>query len=126
MDLVYEREGERARLATRVETADSTLEQMRGLMFRRSIPEDFALVFRFDDVATRDVHMLFVPFPLDVLWIVNGTVRAKRRLSPWTGLARNEADTLIELAAGRADDVIVGDQVRMVPDSSESDSDPSE
>ena len=101
-------------LATEVETADSFLSQARGLMFRRSIPDDYALVFRFDEVASRDVHMVFVPFPLDVLWLRDGEVQRTERLSAWTGLAEAEADQLIELPAGSADEVAVGDDVRLV------------
>ena len=113
MNLRHERDGETRTLASRVETADSLLAQMRGLMFRRTIPEDFALVFRFDSVDTRDVHMLFVLTPLDVLWLVNGEVVRRERLEPWTGVAAAEADTLVELPAGGADGVAVGDAVRL-------------
>jgi uncharacterized membrane protein (UPF0127 family) len=101
-------------LATEVETADSFLSRARGLMFRRSIPDDYALVFEFDEVASRDVHMVFVPFPLDVLWLRDGEVQRVKRLSPWTGLAKAEADRLVELPAGSADRVEVGDDVRLV------------
>ncbi|MFC7081227.1 DUF192 domain-containing protein [Halorussus caseinilyticus] len=114
MRLVHESDRERRTLATEVETADSFLSKARGLMFRRSIPDDYALVFRFDGVATRDVHMVFVPFPLDVLWLRDGEVVRKERLSPWTGIAKAEADRLIELPAGSADAVAVGDEVRVV------------
>ncbi|WP_137283727.1 DUF192 domain-containing protein [Halorussus salinisoli] len=114
MRLIRESDGERETLATEVETADSFLSKARGLMFRRSIPDDFALVFRFDGVATRDVHMVFVPFPLDVLWLRDGEVARKERLSPWTGLAKAEADELVELPAGSADEVSVGDEVRLL------------
>ncbi|MGM0398868.1 MAG: DUF192 domain-containing protein [Halobacteriota archaeon] len=113
MYLRHERAGEHRRLATDVQTADSVLAQMRGLMFRRSIPDDFALVFRFDSVGNRDVHMLFVFEPLDVIWIVDEEVVRVERLEPWTGVAAHEADTLVELAAGGADDVSVGDIVRL-------------
>jgi uncharacterized membrane protein (UPF0127 family) len=106
-------DGQRGTLATEVETADSFLSKAKGLMFRRSIPDDYALVFRFDEVAARDVHMVFVPFPLDVLWLQDGEVARKERLSPWTGLAEAEADQLIELPAGSADGVSVGDEVRL-------------
>ncbi|UPV72925.1 DUF192 domain-containing protein [Halorussus limi] len=100
-------------IATEVETADSFLSQARGLMFRRSIPDEYALVFRFDEAASRDVHMVFVPFPLDVLWLRDDEVQRKERLSAWTGLAEAEADRLIELPAGSADAVSVGDEVRL-------------
>lgn len=112
--LVHEpADGDLAALATSVDTADSTLAQMRGLMFRRSIPDDYALVFRFDATEPRDVHMLFVPFPLDVLWLVDDEVQRTERLSAWTGIAKADADTLVELPAGAADDVSVGDEVRL-------------
>ncbi|WP_135830682.1 DUF192 domain-containing protein [Halorussus halobius] len=114
MRLVRESDGERDTLATEVETADSFLARARGLMFRRSIPDDYALVFEFDDVDSRDVHMVFVPFPLDVLWLDGGEVQRKERLSPWTGLAEAEADRLVELPAGSAESVAVGDDVRLV------------
>jgi len=111
--LIHESDGERRTLAADIETADSFLSRARGLMFRRSIPDDYALVFRFDGVGSRDVHMVFVPFALDVLWLRDGEVQRTERLSPWTGLAEAEADTLVELPAGAADDVAVGDAVRL-------------
>jgi len=112
--LVHDSNGTSDTLATEVEIADSFLAKARGLMFRRSIPDDYALVFEFDGVASRDVHMVFVPFALDVLWLRAGEVQRKERLSPWTGLAKAEADQLVELPAGSADGVEVGDVVRLV------------
>jgi uncharacterized membrane protein (UPF0127 family) len=112
--LVHDTDRTEETLATEVETADSFLSQARGLMFRRSVPDDYALVFDFDEVGSRDVHMVFVPFPLDVLWLQDDEVQRKERLSPWTGLAKAEADRLIELPAGSAMQVEVGDAVRVV------------
>lgn len=101
-------------LATEVETAESFFSKAFGLMFRWSIPDEYALVFQFDGAASRDVHMVFVPFALDVLWLRNEEVQQTEQLSPWTGLAKAEADQLIELPAGKGDDVAVGDKVRVV------------
>lgn len=111
MKLVHERDGESRVLASTVDTADSRLSQMRGLMFRRSIPDEYALVFRFDGAASRDVHMLFVPFPIDVLWVVDGEVTETAQLSAWTGLGKATADMLVELPAGAASGVSVGDTI---------------
>ena len=113
MRLIRESGGAQETLATEVEIADSFLSRAKGLMFRRSIPDDYALVFEFDGVASRDVHMVFVPFALDVLWLRDGEVQRKKRLSAWTGLGKAEADQLIELPAGAADEVAVGDGVRL-------------
>ncbi|MFB6207587.1 MAG: DUF192 domain-containing protein [Haloglomus sp.] len=105
--------GERT-LATTVEFADGLLSQGVGLMFRRSIPDDYALVFRFGRVATRGLHMLFVPFDIDALWLVDREVQATARLPAWRGRGRARADTVLELPAGAADDVEQGDHVRVL------------
>lgn len=98
-------------LASDVDIARSRLAQARGLMFRRSIPEEYALVFPFDGVEARTLHMLFVPFAIDAVWLVDDEVTATARLSPFVGLARGDADTVVELPAGAADAVAVGDEV---------------
>ena len=111
MHLRYERDGETRTLATDVDTADSFLSQARGLMFRRSIPEEYALVFDFEGVDSRDVHMVFVPFDIDALWLEDGEVQRVDRLAAWTGRAEARCDTLVELPAGAADGVEIGDRV---------------
>jgi hypothetical protein len=108
------RNGEAERtLATTVETADTTLAQARGLMFRRSVPDGYALVFRFDAPGRRSLHMLFVPFAIDALWLVEGEVVRKKRLRPWIGVGLGTADTVVELPAGAADGVEAGDRVKL-------------
>lgn len=100
-------------LATEVSTADSALARALGFMFNRSIGEAEALVFRFGDVGRRDVHMLFVPFGLDVLFVVDGEVERVETLPAWLGFASAEADTVIELPAGSAAGVWEGDRVEV-------------
>jgi len=102
-------------LARDVDVAASTLSRARGLMFRRSVPDDYALVFEFDGAGTREVHMLFVPFPIDAVWLVDDEVTHVKRLRSWIGLGRARADVLLELPAGAADEVEVGDAVRVEP-----------
>jgi len=109
--LRHERDGDVATLATDVDVASSLFSQARGLMFRRSIPDDYALVFDFADADSRDVHMVFVPFDIDALWLEDREVQRVERLSAWTGRGEARCDTLAELPAGAADDVAVGDRV---------------
>lgn len=111
--------GERV-LATTVEVATSTLSRARGLTFRRSVPDGYALVMEmgsglFGQPGRQVVHMLFVPFPLDVVWLVDGEVRRVARLRPWVGLAAARADRIVELPAGGADGVESGDTLRVEP-----------
>ena len=83
-------------------------------MFRRSIADDYALVFPFDDPDTQWLHMLFVPFAIDAVWLADGEVTGKKRLAPFVGLGRGRADTVVELPAGAAESVAVGDELRLV------------
>jgi uncharacterized membrane protein (UPF0127 family) len=110
-------DGDPRPLASDVDTADTFLARLRGLMFRRSVPADYALVFHFGRPARRGLHMLFVPFPVDAVWLVDGEVTAVSRLPAWRGVDSARADTVVELPAGAADDVAVGDDVRLVYDS---------
>jgi uncharacterized membrane protein (UPF0127 family) len=105
--------GERATLARTVETAETTLQQARGLTFRRSIPDDYALIFPFDRAARRSVHTVFVPFDIDVCWLVEETVERVCTMPAWRGFAVAIADTIVELPAGTAEDVTVGDTIRL-------------
>ncbi|MEF8851766.1 MAG: DUF192 domain-containing protein [Haloarculaceae archaeon] len=135
MRLVHESAAGTRTLATDVETADSLVAQLKGLMGRSSVPEDYALVFpvRRDPVAVaidrlpgplgrladpdrHGVHMLFVRTPLDVVWVDDGDVVQVRTLQPWTGRASARADMLVELAPGGAAGVEPGDTVRLVAD----------
>lgn len=122
MRVVHEWDGGRRDLATNVELAETTLQQMRGLMFRRSLPDDYALVFEADSprfpfslvakaTETMDAHMLFVAMALDVVWTHDGTVTQVKTLSPWTGTGMARADTMIEFPAGAADGVEPGDRI---------------
>jgi uncharacterized membrane protein (UPF0127 family) len=101
-------------LADDVEEAADPLSQARGLMFRRSIPAGYAMVFRFDEPASRTIHSLFVFEPIDVLWLVDDEVTKVERLRPFRGLTHGLADTVVELSAGGADGVEPGDTIEIV------------
>jgi len=109
-------------LATDVEVADSTLSQAKGLMFRASVPDDFALVMDLGGgggllpsggPSRQFVHMLCMGFPIDVLWLQGERVVKRARLSPWTGWGVAAADRIIELPAGAAEGVDIDDTVRV-------------
>jgi hypothetical protein len=99
-------------LATDVRVAESVFARARGLMFRRSFRGD-ALAFPFGDTVTRSLHMLFVPFDIDAVWVAGGEVTAVERLPAWRGFARARGDTVYELPAGVAADVAVGDRLSL-------------
>jgi uncharacterized membrane protein (UPF0127 family) len=85
-------------------------------MFRRSVPGEYALVMEVGDgllggPSVQPVHMLFVRFPLDVVWLVGDEVQRVARLDPWRSLAAARADRILELPAGAASGVEQGDTV---------------
>ena len=117
--------GGRRVLATEVERPASALANAKGLRFRAAFPEGHAYVMDVGRPSSLPVlggarravvDMLFVRVPLDVVWLVEGEVTGVDRLRPWRGVAGGKADTIVELPAGAAEDVVVGDTVRVVAD----------
>ena len=124
-DTIGEDTDNRKVLATSVDIADSALSQARGLMFRSSIPDEYALVMEvgsggllFSGPSRQVVHMLFVRFPIDVVWLVGEEVTRVERMHPWRSIGLAKADRIIELPAGAADSVAAGDTV-VVEDATE-------
>ena len=124
-DTIGEDTDNRKVLATSVDIADSALSQARGLMFRSSIADEYALVMEvgsggllFSGPSRQVVHMLFVRFPIDVIWLVDDEVTRVERIHPWRSIALAKADRILELPAGAADGVSAGDTVVVenVPD----------
>lgn len=114
MRIVHDTADHERTLATDVDVADGIVKKGLGLMFRRSIPDNYALVFPFSRPANRGLHMVCVPFDIDALWLVDDEVEAVKRLSAWIGHGRARADTVVELPAGAAKGVKPGDCVRVV------------
>ena len=122
-DTIGEDVGNREVLATTVEVADSALSQARGLMFRSSIPDEYALVMEvggglllFGGPSRQLVHMLFVRFSIDAVWLVGNEVTRVERMHPWRSVAMAKADRILELPAGTAADVEAGDTVLVEDD----------
>ncbi|MFC7074148.1 DUF192 domain-containing protein [Halovenus rubra] len=107
-------------LATEVDIADSLFSTARGLMLRATLPDNYALVMEVgggtllpfsSGPPLQSVHMLFVRMALDVLWLDGDEVVRVSRMHPWRSIGIARADRIIELPAGNADGVSVGDSV---------------
>ncbi|MEA1984637.1 MAG: DUF192 domain-containing protein [Euryarchaeota archaeon] len=99
-----------------MEFTRSLIGQVRGLMFRRELPDGHALVFVFPSSRKVSLHMLFVPFPIEVLFLdANKRIVKSAYLRAWTGLATSgeEAKYVIEMPAGVIHEhhLSVGDQI---------------
>jgi hypothetical protein len=53
----------------RAEIADTFIKQTKGLMFRKSLPDNEGMLFVFDDEDYHSFWMMNMSFPIDIIWI---------------------------------------------------------
>lgn len=89
--------------------ADTPLLRMRGLLGRSSLAPDEGLLIR----PTGSIHMLFMRFAIDVVFCDRDlrVVAIRRGLRPWRFAAARGAHSVVELAAGAASALDVGDRL---------------
>jgi len=90
-------------LTNKVELADTFWRRFRGLMFRRRFPRGSALLFKLPKPGRYGIHMFFVWFPIDLLYLDSRFVVVELRegLRPWrTHRPKAIANYFIELPAG--------------------------
>jgi len=93
---------------------DSFFSHVKGLMFSRRLRKDKGVLFVFPDDRQRDIHMLFVFFALDVVWLDhNGKVlKIAREVKPFTPFVQGTvARYWLEVDAGVAEKLHVGDRL---------------
>jgi len=86
-------------IASKVDLAKNYYEKVLGLMFRRSIPQDYALLFMFDKPGVVGIHMLFMRFPIAAIFLdEDKKIVATAVLKPWIGFKQiKEVQYLIEM-----------------------------
>ncbi len=89
-------------IANSVEFAGTAIRQMLGLMFRGSIQPDFAMIFPMKKKSSVNVHMLFMRFPIDVIFLnEEKKISGLARLNPWLGYkSMRNIKYVIEMKAG--------------------------
>lgn len=97
-----------------VDVVESELRKGIGYMFSRTQPNTKALVLPYNKLTQRIVHSVFVPFEVDVLWINGVTVTHKKQLHAWFGFGKANADMIVELPAGEADNISIGDKLEVL------------
>ncbi len=100
-------------LAREVKYATSIFSRALGLMFHRDITQDFAMIFSMRKTMTVGVHMLFVFFAIDVIFLDdNKKVIGTGTLKPWLGHKQMKGvKYLIEMHQGTVEayDIRIGD-----------------
>ena len=85
-----------------VMVADSFFARLAGLMFRQKLPSATGLLL----VPCNSVHMCFMRFTIDVVYIDNeySIIKVVKNLKPWLGLSMcRQAWAVLELNAGEAE-----------------------
>jgi uncharacterized membrane protein (UPF0127 family) len=111
--LVHARTGEA--VATNLEIARSLWKRTKGLLGRSGLPLGGGMRFE----GTNSIHMLFMRFPIDVLYLdrQERAVKLVHRLGPWRFSVARRAHVTIELPAGTLarHGVQVGDAFELRP-----------
>lgn len=107
-------------ISEKVVFAKTLFQKFRGLMFRRQKDVNYAMIFDFGRAARKSaaIHMFFVFFPIDVVYLRDGkVVDMHKAVPPFTSyLAPKErADTLIELPQGAIwqNGINIGDEIKI-------------
>jgi uncharacterized membrane protein (UPF0127 family) len=95
----------------------SFLCRLRGLMFRRNIPEDWGLVLvqSSDSIVNSAIHMVGVPFDLGVVWINSEMIVVDRAIvKQWVGLKSpsRPAMYVLEMQPKHLEKFQIGDKLR--------------
>ncbi len=88
-------------IAASSKVADSVLTRAVGLMFSK--PTEAAMILSFPKETAVSLHMFFVFFPIDVLFVDSGmkVVEVVKSLAPFTAYsAAQKAKFVVELPAG--------------------------
>ncbi len=105
-------------IATHIECVTTMFRMMRGLMFRRKVPDDYAMVFVFPKPRNGSIHTLFMRFPIDVIFLNNDKIIIDiARLNPWTGYKHvRNVSYIIEMNAGVSDRYELATGTRLIFD----------
>lgn len=101
----------------RVVIAEQHWQKMKGLMFEDPARFDYGLVFvlRRESIAKAAIHMLFVFFPIDVVYLdkERKVVDIARNLQPFTlGYSpKKPSKFFVELPAGKANGIKTGHEL---------------
>ncbi|MCC7446672.1 MAG: DUF192 domain-containing protein [Anaerolineae bacterium] len=91
--------------------------RFRGLMLRRSLPEDEGLLFVYgsESIVGSSIHMLFMFFAIATVWLdADGKVVDAVLAKPWRPMyaPRKPAKYVIEARPSLLDRVAIGDRLR--------------
>ena len=109
----------------KIEIASTTIEQARGLSFRKGLEEGHGMLFLFGSGGIKNFWMKDMNFPIDIIWISGNKVAGfDENASPQPGAALwnlkvydspDDTDKVLEVPAGtvKKDSIAVGDVIQV-------------
>jgi hypothetical protein len=96
---------------------DSFLRKLRGLMFQKNMPQFSGIIFRYkkDSIINTSIHMLFMNFPIAVLWVNNENIIVDKIIAhPWHFMYAPSipASLVVEIHVKHIDEFRIGDKIR--------------
>ncbi len=106
------------KIADKVELANTFWKRFRGLMLRRKFKKGNAMLFEFDHTGRFGIHMFFVRFPIDLVYLDSNfkVVETRAGIKPWkTYMPKAGANYLVELPKGTISrtKTKIGDEFRL-------------
>lgn len=105
-----------SKLFSKARLCDTFYKRFIGLMFGKKLKKDESLLFILprESRLGSSIHMFFVFFPIDVLWLDKNlkVVDIRRSLKPFSfnAMPKNPAKYIIEAAAGKCKNARLGDK----------------
>lgn len=110
-------------LSSDAKYTNSLVGRMRGLMLSKK--RDIVLDSRFDDIPSAAIHMLFMKYPIDVVWVNSKmvVVDLKERIEQFNPFKlgtwsiykpKKPARYVIELGIGRLGTTGMGDEIKFM------------
>ena len=107
-------------IADKVKYCGTFFSRLKGLMFSRRLKKGEALILEavHENVLETTIHMFFVFFPIDVIWLNKNkkVVDIKRNVKPfmlWIS-PRDKAKYIIELPKGITKSIKIGDKIEII------------
>ncbi len=105
-------------LADKIKYCTNTFSRTKGLRFSKPLKEKQALILvaEKESITETMIDMLFVFFPIDVLWLDKNkrVVDMRRSVKPFTFLImpKRPAKYVVELKEGMANNINLGDELK--------------
>ena len=105
-------------LANKVKHCSDILSNFKGLRFSKPLKDKQAIILESEseNILENMIDMLFVFFPIDVLWLDKNkrVVDLRRNVKPFTPIAipKRPAKYIIELKKGMTNNINLGDELK--------------